>query len=135
VSGKTTIIARVVATGGGTPYAVAIETRHHALTADEPKGLGGGDAGPAPFELVMAGLGACTAITLRMYADRKEWQLGGVEVELRCLKDGDRVRVERVLAFSGTLTSERRDRLADIAERTPVTLALKSGMDIHTTLR
>jgi putative redox protein len=130
-----TLIARVVATTGAPPYAVTIETRHHALTADEPKGLGGGDAGAAPFELVMAGLAACTAITLRMYAERKQWKLDRVAIELKCLENGDRVRVERIMAFEGELSSEQRARLTDIAERTPVTRALKSGMDIRTSLR
>jgi putative redox protein len=135
MSDGTTVIARVVATNGTTLYAVAIETRHHPLIADEPKAIGGGDSGPAPFELVMAGLGSCTAITLRMYAGRKDWPLDGVEVALTCLKDGDRIRVERIIALAGALSSEQRARLAEIAERTPVTLALKSGMDIHTSLR
>ncbi|MDB5406203.1 MAG: hypothetical protein JWL84_1115 [Rhodospirillales bacterium] len=135
MSDGSTVIARVVAANGSTPYAVAIETRHHPLTADEPKAIGGGDSGPAPFELVMAGLGSCTAITLRMYAGRKQWPLDSVEVALTCLKDGDRLRVERVIALAGALSGEQRARLADIAERTPVTLALRSGMDIRTSVR
>jgi putative redox protein len=135
MSGESTVIARVMATIGTAPYAVAIETRHHPLVADEPKALGGGDAGAAPFELVMAGLGACTAITLRMYAERKAWKLTGVAIELKCIGESGTVRVERILQFDGDLTDEQRARLADIAERTPVTLALKSGMDIHTSLR
>jgi putative redox protein len=129
------LVARVVATIGTAPYAVAIETRHHPLISDEPKAMGGGDAGAAPFELVLAGLGACTAITLRMYAARKQWPLQGVDVKLTCFKEGARFRVERIMAFDGELSAEQRARLADIAERTPVTLALKSGMDIRTSFR
>src|SRR5581483_8793281 len=67
-------------------YAQAIRAGHHQLTADEPKSNGGTDTGPAPYELLLSALGACTSITLRMYADRKGWTLGAIDVRLRMLK-------------------------------------------------
>jgi putative redox protein len=114
-------------------YRTSIEMSGHALVADEPAALGGGGVGPAPYDLILAGLGACTAITLRMYADRKEWPLESLDVGLRLTGSPDERRIERTLAIVG-LDDEQKTRLADIAERTPVTLTLKGGIAIHTTL-
>lgn len=125
-------VARASAKLAAARYAVDIKTGHHALTGDEPVSGGGGDTGPAPFGFVLAGLGACTAITLRMYAERKVWPLTGLSVDLEYFRDGDKFRVERVLHIEGALDEAQRARLADIAERTPVTLALKAGATINT---
>jgi len=133
---ESTTIARATATNQAASYAVAIAAGHHALTADEPKALGGGDTGASPFGLVASGLGACTAITLRMYAERKRWPLRGVTVELKVIKAADdSLHIDRLVAVEGDLTEEQRLRLAEIAEKTPVTKALKSGFAIHTTIR
>lgn len=113
-------------------YRTEIEVGGHALTADEPARRGGAGAGPAPYELVLAGLGACTAITLRMYADRKQWPLEALDVGLHMLNDGDGILVERTLTVSGTLDDAQKSRLLEIAEKTPVTLTLKTGMRITT---
>lgn len=127
-------MAHAVATIGTTNWATRVETSRHSLTVDEPAALGGQDAGPAPYDVLLASLGACTAITLRMYADRKGWALTGAAVDLKHYKDGDRSKIERVLHLTGDLDGTQRARLADIAERTPVTLTLKGGADIATTL-
>src|SRR5271156_3483281 len=95
------IVATASADIGETRYATSIRTGTHALTADEPKPEGG-DAGPSSFGLVLSGLGACTAITLRMYAERKEWKLTGLGVELEYYRDGKDFRIERVLHIEGT---------------------------------
>jgi putative redox protein len=129
------LVAHGTARIGTVPYAVAIEAGHHALSADEPKALGGGGTAPGPFDLVLSGLGACTAITLRMYADRKQWKVGAIGVDLKILRNDDKFAVERVVTIDGDLSTDQRARLADIAERTPVTLALKSGMTIRTSFR
>lgn len=113
-------------------YRTEIDVGGHALIADEPPALGGGAVGPAPYDLLLASLGACTAITLRMYADRKGWPLESVEVGLH-LSGRDEKRIDRTLAIVG-LDDEQRARMADIAERTPVTLTLKAGLPIATTL-
>lgn len=122
-------IARI----GRDKYATSIDFGARGLTADEPSSRGGGDAGPAPYELLLASLGACTAITLRMYADRKQWPLESIEVQLRLHGQGETLRIERVLAPVG-LDAEQGARLAEIAERTPVTLTLKNGVPIDTRL-
>lgn len=115
-------------------YAVTIEMGRHIIVADEPKSLGGQDAGPAPFSLLVASLGACTSATLKMYAERKDWPLKSLKVGLRYLRSQDGSdRIERRLIIEG-LDDEQRAKLADVAERTPVTLAIKSGVVIETRL-
>lgn len=127
-------MAHAVATIGTTDWATRVVTGRHSLVVDEPPALGGQDAGPAPYDVLLASLGACTAITLRMYATRKGWPPTAAEVGLKHYKDGDRSKIERVLHLTGDLDDTQRARLADIAERTPVTLTLKAGADIATTL-
>lgn len=120
---------------GETPYAVAIRVGRHDIVADEPVSLGGQDAGPSPFGLLVASLGACTSATLKMYAEKKGWPLRSIQVDLRYLRpqpDGAD-RIERTLVIEG-LDEEQKARLAQVAERTPVTLALKSGVAIDTRL-
>lgn len=113
-------------------YRTEISVGGHDLVADEGPALGGENQGPAPYDLLLASLGACTAITLRMYADRKNWPLESVEVGLR-LENKDGLQIDRVLTIAG-LDDEQMARLADISERTPVTLTLKGGLPIHTRL-
>jgi putative redox protein len=116
-------------------YAQKIHAGHHELTADEPKHAGGTDTGPSPYGLVLSGLGACTAITLRMYAERKGWDLGTIQVELRMFKDAAGAeRIERTVRLGGaSVTAEQRARLAEIAEKTPVTKTIRAGAAIATT--
>lgn len=129
------IIASVVADIGEAPYAVAIAAGHHRLSADEPKVLGGADAGPSPFGYVLSGLAACSAITLRMYCERKEWPLVGIHVALTLrIIDSERV-IERLVRFGEGLDDSQVKRLAEVVEKTPVTLALKAGMTINTTIK
>ena len=104
------------------------------IASDEPVKRGGTNTGPSPFELVLAGVGACTAITLRMYAERKQWNLGSIRVKLRLLKDGDNLRIERTVSLSGALDEEQRAKLLEISDKTPVTKALTSGVPIQTTV-
>jgi putative redox protein len=115
-------------------YAVAISARRHALNSDESAELGGQDTGPNPYELLCSALGACTAITLRMYAQRKGWTLRKVEVDVRFQRRDKEASIKRVLGFDGELDAGQRARLADIAERTPVTLTLKQGIAINTSV-
>src|SRR3546814_6116124 len=106
--------------------------RSSELVGDEGPGLGGKNLGPAPYDFLLAGLGACTAITLRMYADRKDWPLESVEVGLK-LVNQDGLRIDRVLTIAG-LDAAQKARLADIAESTPGTRPLKGGLPIDTRL-
>lgn len=128
-------MARGTAHIGKDSYQTTIEVSGHALLGDEPERNGGGDTGPAPYDFVLAGLGACTAITLRMYADRKQWPLDALDVGLHLgHADDGAMMVRRTLSFSGALDAEQKARMAEIAEKTPVTLTLKAGMAIDTTV-
>ena len=133
--GASLLVARASAKQADARYSVNIQVGHHALVGDEPVSAGGADAGPAPFGFVLAGLAACTAITLRMYAERKGWPLTGLGVDLQYFRDDKAFRIERVLDLAGALDDAQRARMADIAERTPVTLALKAGATINTKLK
>ncbi|MDT5033075.1 MAG: putative redox protein [Actinoplanes sp.] len=116
------------------PYGVRINTGGHALRADEPTDHGGADSGPAPFGLLLSGLGACTAITLRMYAERKGWPLAEVDVQLTYIVEDRNTRwIDRLVTLHG-LDDEQRAKLADIAEKTPVTKAVRAGTEIRTTI-
>ena len=131
-------VARAVgSTGSTTPaYRVDLRVGRHQLLADEPTATGGGDAGPSPFGFVLSGLAACTATTLRMYAARKGWELTAIGVEVRYEVDDDgRGTIERTVTVPADLPAEQRDGLASIAERTPVTRAIRAGTPITTTFR
>jgi len=117
---------------GKDKYRTEIHVGGRDIVADEPPALGGQGAGFAPYDLLLASLGACTAITLRMYADRKGWPLESLDIGLR-LHGTDERRVDRTLTIAG-LDDEQKARMADIAERTPVTLTLKNGLPIDTRL-
>jgi putative redox protein len=120
---------------GVTPYAVTATAGRHTLVVDEPTSRGGADAGPSPYEVLLASLGACSAITLRMYAERKQLTIRSLEIELRFHKEGERNVIQRTVHLDADLTPEQRARFADIVERTPVTLTLKSGSEIRTEFR
>ena len=125
----------VTAVIGETPYLVTLSDGAHEWLGDEPLEAGGGGRGPSPHQLVLSGLGACTAITLRMYADRKRWPLSGVSVELQLNPDGAPARggseIRRRITLHGDLTAEQRERLLQVANACPVAKTL--GGDIHTT--
>ena len=131
-------IARAVGSTGSTAakYRVDVRVGAHQLIADEPAAAGGGDLGPSPFGFLLSGLVACTAMTLRMYAARKGWELETIEVEVRYDADLDGRRViERTITVPIGLSEEQRAHLAEIAERTPVTLAIREGTPITTTFQ
>jgi putative redox protein len=118
---------RVTESGNG-PYGQYITSGRHVMGADEPEALGGKDTGPDPYELVLAGLGACTAMTLRMYANRKQWPLTKVTVDLRHLQRATagkdlKDKFERVITIEGDLTDEQRQQLIAIADKCPVSQA------------
>ena len=128
-------MAHAGASIGTTNYLVAIKAGRHELNADESIALGGNDIGPAPYELLCSALCACTAITLRMYAERKQWPLRALHVNVHFTREGESESIDRVLQFEGELDDGQQARLADIAERTPVTLTLKRSIPITTTFK
>lgn len=126
-------IASAVVTAAGPNYVHAVETAGFSLVADEPLGAGGQNAGPGPYNFLLAGLGACTAITLKMYADRKGWAIGKFRVSLTLGKDeGGNTAIERRLSSDATLDAAQWDKLVEIAEKTPVTRTLRAGASITT---
>jgi len=125
---------RAKATIGTTNFAVSILAGDHQLTADERVEQGGKNVGPTPTELLCSALCACTAITLRMYAERKQWPLRSLHVDVHFQRDDTGGKIARTLRPEGDLDNVQRARLADIAERTPVTLMVKQGVPINTSL-
>jgi putative redox protein len=105
--------------------------------ADEPVSLGGLDLGPTPHDLVSAGLAACTSQTLRLYAKRKGWALGAVEVRVSHRRDITMTPVDifdRTITLGGPLDEEQRQRLLEIAEKCPVHRMLSGGASVATVL-
>jgi len=134
----------IVARTGASGFRTELEMPGHTLVADEPADVGGGGDGPTPYELLLAALGSCTAMTVRMYAARKQWPLENVVVRLRDtpahIKDcldcetsavGPR-RIDRMIELTGALSDEQRARLLAIADRCPVKQTLERGIQIRT---
>lgn len=128
----------VTASIGRDRYRVQIGDGKHEWLADEPEELGGTDAGPAPNPLLLSSLGSCTAITLRMYADRKQWPLDRVDVTLTINPDGrafeGETLIERRVVLHGALSDEQRERLLGIANACPVHKLLTGRVEIATRL-
>ncbi len=113
-------------------FAQRVRAGRHELTADEPKSVGGDDSGPGPYDYLLAGLGACTSMTIRMYAERKEWPLERVSVRLRHKKihaedcaecetrEGRVDWIDRDITLAGPLDQAQKDRLLEIADKCPV---------------
>ena len=128
-------------------FTQAITVGRHSLRADEPVSVGGDDSEPSPYDFLLAGLGACTSMTLRMYADRKQWPLERVTVRLKhekihaqdCAecetKEGKIDRIEREIEIAGDLDVAQRARLLEIANKCPVHRTLHSEVIVPTQLR
>jgi uncharacterized OsmC-like protein len=134
----------VVVRGSAAGFAQEIQAGRHRIVADEPASVGGTDTGPSPYDLLLAALGACTSMTVGMYARRKAWPLEEVAVHLRhsrihatdCAEcetnEGMLDRIERDIHFTGPLTDEQRSKLLEIANKCPVHRTLTSEIDIET---
>ncbi|MBU6420952.1 MAG: alpha/beta fold hydrolase [Gammaproteobacteria bacterium] len=137
----------VVASINREHYHTQLYAGAHTLVADEPRNVGGTDSGPSPYGYLTAALGACTAITLRMYADRKQWPVDSVSVRLKhdkihasdCAdcetKEGKIDRFTREIELQGNLSEEQRQRLLQIANKCPVHQTLESEIRIETSLK
>lgn len=129
---------------GSADYRADVTARTHEFVIDEPTGLGGGDLGPTPYEYLLGALSGCTAMTLRLYANRKGWPLESVEVGMRtsrsheidcenCEKTAVGItRIERKVDLQGPLSDEQRQRLMEIADRCPVKQTLERGIKVVT---
>ncbi len=127
-----TLVAAAHLESGDVRYAQTIRVGHHVVPSDEPAARGGADTGPSPTGLLLAALAGCTSITLRMYADRKGWELGQIKVSLKLLRSPTANRVERTIHLGGALAPEQLARLLEIADKTPLTKMLAHGMAIAT---
>ena len=136
----------VIVRGAGTGFAQEIIAGPHQFASDEPTSVGGTDSGPTPYDLLLAGLGSCTSMTIAMYARRKQWALEGVTVRLRhsrvhaedCAdcetRQATLTLIERDIELEGVLDEEQRAQLLAIANRCPVHLTLTSQVSIKTRL-
>jgi len=136
----------VIVRGAATGFAQEIIAGPHQLFSDEPTSVGGTDLGPTPYDLLLAGLGSCTSMTIAMYARRKQWALERVTIRLRhsrihaedCAaaerRTGTLGLIERDIELEGDLDEKQRARLLAIANRCPVHLTLTTQLHITTKL-
>ena len=114
-------------------FAQDITVGAHRIRSDEETDVGGADSGAGPHELLLAALGACTSMTLRMYADRKGWVIRHVQVRLTGGRTDDGYAIERHLSIDGDLDAEQRQRLVEIASKCPVHRTLVGEVVVRTT--
>ncbi|WP_462265454.1 OsmC family protein [Mucilaginibacter sp.] len=117
-----------------TQYQTLISSGHHTLIADEPESLNGSDTGMSPFGLLLAGLGSCTSITLRMYINRKMWIVDEINIDLAIYKVQGGNLITRNIELKGDLTEEQRKRLEQIADACPVHKLLVGAVMVETRL-
>ena len=129
-------------------FRTQIKAGAHTLVADEPRGAGGGDRGPSPYDLLLAALGACTAMTLKMYVERKRWPVAEIEVLLSIDRihavdcescsdlapDAEIEHISRLIYVTGEVTEEQSQRLLEIAARCPVHATLRGRPHIEDAL-
>lgn len=117
-----------------TAYITEIKSEKNSIIVDEPKELGGENAGLSPMELLAASIGSCTAITLRMYAERKKLELENVKVEVSFERDAEKneSRISLQVHLTGNLTDEQRKRLMEIAKKCPIHKTLSNPIEIVT---
>jgi putative redox protein len=125
------ILARI----GRDSYRTELITDNHTIVADEPLGIGGGDAGPSPGDLLKMSIASCTAITLRMYADRKKLPVDQIEVKVYSETVNSTTTFHCNIGIEGNLNEETRQRLLQIANACPIHKLLTNPIEIVTKLQ
>jgi putative redox protein len=115
-------------------YNVTLQDGRHEFLSDEPVSLGGSDTGPAPDELLEASLASCTAITLRMYADRKNWPVSGIAVTISLERTAQKTLFTRNIKIEGSIDETQRQRLLEIAKACPVSKTLLGEVEINSNI-
>lgn len=124
-------IVKVTAAPGGKSRGVLVHAGGHLIHAGEKWSPGEAGAGPAPYDLVLAGLGACTFVALQMHAVQRRWPIDAMQIVLRMTRGDKGLQIERTISIE-CLNGRQKAQLAIIAEQTPVTLTLRSGAAIKT---
>lgn len=127
----------VEATIGAQNYLCTVSWRNGTLLMDEPTTVGGQDLGPDPFSTLLASLGSCVLVTLRMYIDRKGWDIPEIFISLNMSQESNpelETIITRDITFSKNITDEQRERLLVIADKCPISKILKNKVTINTTL-
>jgi putative redox protein len=104
----------------GENYQVINEVAQHQWKSDEPEDLGGKNTGPTPVELLLSALASCKMITMRMYAERKQWETGRIDIHLTIEQLAEKTVIHKEITFAGALSDEQRIRLLEISNRCPV---------------
>lgn len=127
----------ITASIGLQKYYVEVAWRNGTIIMDEPEIINGRDLGPDPYTTLLASLASCTLSTLRMYIDRKGWEINNIEVSLNMYQennDGLTTTIKRDISFKDNITDEQKSRLLNIAEKCPVSKILKNNININTTI-
>jgi putative redox protein len=128
----------VIANIGTEKYKVTIEWRNGTLIGDEPEQIGGKDLGPDPYTLLLSALAACTLSTLRMYIDRKGWDIANISVSANMFQSKENAlmtQFERQIIFTETITEDVKERLLIIAKKCPVSKILENNITINTAIK
>ena len=127
----------ITASIGTQKYLCTVSWRNGIVVMDEPESIGGNDLGPDPYSTLLASLAGCTLSTLRMYIDRKGWEIPEISIALNMSQENQNeleTTISRTISFSKEISEEQRERLLVIAEKCPVSKILKNKITINTTL-
>ena len=127
----------ITGTIGTQKYLCTISWRNGKLLMDEPENIGGNDLGPDPFSTILASLAGCTLSTLRMYIDRKGWDIPEINISLNLTQENEgqlETTISKTITFSTAISAEQKERLLFIAEKCPISKILKNKINLKTTI-
>ena len=132
---KENLIVNVLAQTGPAKYQTTVTSGNHSIIIDEPVSNGGANTGPDPQALLLASLGSCIAITLRMYSDRKQWPVREISVNVELFSTGFMQNIKCIISYQGKLTPEQELRMVQIANACPIHKILAKSLVIETILK